>query len=290
MTTTSIQTESTVKGILFVITALFLLTVSDAVTKWLGKGYPVGEILFFRAMFALLPVFLIALHEGGVRSIRIHNIWGQGLRAILSVLSTALIALSMILLPLVEASTLLFAGPLFVACLSPAMLGERVSWQLWGAIGVGFAGVVIALRPTPDAIQLLPMIPIAAALISALRDIVTRKISRTENTNAILFYSMATLAVLAPLTAPFGWATPDLEDLGLMAISGFCVGCAHYLMIEAYRMAEAAVVSPFKYTAIFWAVILGYVFWGDLPDVWVLCGGALVIGSGIWILRLQFRR
>jgi drug/metabolite transporter (DMT)-like permease len=146
------------------------------------------------------------------------------------------------------------------------------------------------LRPTPEAIQILALIPLTAALCSAFRDVVTRKISPTESTNAIMFWSTLALITVSALSAPFGWVAPSISELGLFATSGVLVGIAHYMMIESYRAADASVVSPFKYTAILWAVALGYIIWDDKPDAFILIGSFLVIGSGLYILYRETRR
>jgi drug/metabolite transporter (DMT)-like permease len=196
----------------------------------------------------------------------------------------------MILLPLADAAAILFAGPLFITAIAPWILNEIVGWRRWTAVTVGFVGVLIMLRPTPEAIQILALIPLTAALCSAFRDVVTRKISPTESTNAIMFWSTLALITVSALSAPFGWVAPSISELGLFATSGVLVGIAHYMMIESYRAADASVVSPFKYTAILWAVALGYIIWDDKPDAFILIGSFLVIGSGLYILYRVTRR
>jgi len=281
---------SPLRGIAYMVLALLLLTLSDAATKWLGASLPVGQIIGLRAVFIFIPTLLIVRRSGGLATLRVYDMRGVAMRAVLYVGSTALIATAMILLPLADAETMLFAGPLFVTALATPMLGERVGWRRWAAVATGFAGVVIMLRPTPDAIQPLAIVPLVGALFSALRDITTRRIAATETTNAIMFWSATALLVGGTLTAPFGWAPLRAVDVALLAASGTLVGLAHYFMIEAYRQAEAAVVSPFKYTAIVWAVLLGYLVWGTAPDAFILAGGALVIASGLYILHRETRR
>ena len=128
-----------------------------------------------------------------------------------------------------------------------------------------------------------------AALFSSLRDIVTRRISATESTNAIMVWSTLGLILAGLLTIPLGWVAITWSDFALLALAGTLGGVAHILMVEAFRVAEAAVVSPFKYSAIIWAVTLGYVIWGDVPDLFIIVGGAFVIGSGLYILHRETR-
>ncbi len=287
--TASRETGSTARGIAYMALAMLLLTVGDALTKWVGSHLPVGQVVFFRALFIFIPTFAIVSSSGGLATLRVRDRRGVGIRALFYISATALISTSMILLPLADAVALLFAGPLFVTALATPMLGEHVGWRRWTAVCVGFAGVLIMLRPTPDAIQTLAIVPIVAALFSALRDVTTRRISATESSNAIMFWSNSLLLCAAAGSAAFGWQPMTFDDLWQLALMGIIVGIAHWVMIEAYRLGEAAVVSPFKYTGIVWGALLGYIFWSTVPDAFILAGGALVIASGLYILHRETR-
>ncbi len=287
---TSRGPQSSLRGIAYMVLALLLLTLSDAATKWLGDTFPVWQIVCLRAIFMFIPVGLLAARTGGLASLRVHDRRGLSIRVFFYIGSTTLIATSMILLPLADAATLLFAGPLFVTALAPTMLGEHIGWRRWAAVMVGFIGVVIMMRPTPEAIQPLALVPIVAALFSTFRDIATRRISATESTNAIMVWSTLGLVIVGLLTIPFGWVAVGWVDLSLLAFAGILSGVAHILMVEAFRVAEAALVSPFKYSAVIWAVALGYFIWGTVPDQFILVGGGFVIASGLYILHRETRR
>jgi drug/metabolite transporter (DMT)-like permease len=277
------------RGIAYMMLAMLLLTIGDALTKWVGSHLPVGQVVFFRALFIFIPTFAIIFTSGGMATLHVSNRRGVGVRALWYISATAMISTSMILLPLADAVALLFAGPLFVTALATPMLGEHVGWRRWAAVLVGFSGVIIMLRPTPDAIQFLAIVPIVAALFSALRDVTTRKISATESSNAIMFWSNLLLLCAAATTSLFGWKPMTFADLWQLALMGIIVGVAHWVMIEAFRLAEAAVISPFKYTGIVWGTLLGYFFWGTIPDAFLLTGGALVVASGLYILHRETR-
>lgn len=287
--TPSRETGSPVRGIAYMALAMLLLTTGDALTKWVGSHLPVGQVVFFRALFIFIPTFAIVFTSGGLKTLRVRDRRGMSVRAVFYILATAGISTSMILLPLADAVALLFAGPLFVTALATPMLGEHVGWRRWTAVCAGFLGVLIMLRPTPDAVQLLAVVPIVAALFSALRDVTTRRISATESSNAIMFWSNALLLAAAGATAAFGWKPMSFADLWQLAAMGIIVGVAHWVMIEAYRLGEAALVSPFKYTGIVWGALFGYLVWGTVPDNFILSGGALVIASGLYILHRETR-
>ena len=288
MTTTA--PASSAKGILLMLLALFMLTCSDAATKWLGADYPAGQIICFRALFSLIPVAVMVALYGGLPSLRIVDKRGQAWRAFYFAVGTSLIAISMIVLPIADAAAILYAGPLMITALAVPMLKEQVGWRRWTAIGVGFGGVIIMLRPTPDAIQWLGLLPLAAAFCSSMRDIYARSLAATESANSMMFWSALLTVLLAGLSLPFAWVAPSAVDWALLVATGLFIGVAHYLMIEAYRVSEAAVVAPFKYSGILWAVMFGYFVWGDIPDAFIIIGGTLVIASGLYILHRETSR
>ena len=287
---TSTAPQATAKGILLMLMSLFMLTCSDATTKWLGADYPAGQIICFRAVFSLVPIIIMIAFRGGIASLAIVDRRGQAWRAFYFAVGTSLIAISMIMLPIADAAAILYAGPLIITALAVPMLKERVGWRRWTAIAVGFGGIVIMLRPTPSAIQWLGLLPLAAAFCSSMRDIYARRLATSESANSMMFWSAAATVILGGISLPFAWTSPLPIDWGLLAVSGVLIGVAHYLMIEAYRISEAATVAPFKYSGILWAVLFGYFVWGDIPDAFILSGGALVIASGLYILHRETQR
>ena len=266
-----------------------LLTLNDAVLKWLTASYPTGQIVFMRSIFVMILVGIIAWRFGGVRTLRVVNLRGQLLRAGTMTVATLLFVTSLRLMPLADAIAIAFAAPLFVTVLAGPLLGEHVGWRRWAAVLVGFVGVLVMFRPTGEAVRLVALLPLCVALASAFKDIVTRRIAATESSVAILFITTLALASVGLVTLVFGWRAITLFDLGLFAIGGFLLGGAQYLTIEAFRYAEAAVVSPFEYSAVLWAMLYGFLIWGDVPDRWIIAGSAIVIGSGLYILHRESR-
>ena len=273
-----------IRGILSMIAGGGALTVSDAATKWLTASLPIGEILFVRAAVVALVILAVMSRGGWLAGLRVGRWRNIGARSCLAVGSTFLIVSSLARLPLSEVIAILFVGPLFVAVLSGPLLGERVSIHRWLAVLVGFTGMLIIVRPGTAAFQVAALLPVVAAMVAATRDIVTRRISSTETSIAILFYSMVALTVAGLATAPFGWQPMSIVDLAIAAFTGVMFGLGHYFIIEGYRYAEASVVSPYRYANLIWAVLLGFMLWGEIPSVWVLVGAPLVVGSGLYIL------
>ena len=275
------------KGISLMVLSMFLLAVTSVITKMLGQSHHVSQIVLIRNIFVMLPVGLMVWRYGGLASLKPQNITGQILRSFFQLMAATLIAASFILLPLAEADSLLFAAPLFVAFLAGPLLGERVGWRRRAAVFVGFGGVIVILRPTPELIQLVSLTGVAAALFICLRDIWTRRLRRTESTNAIMFWSELGVIVGAAPVAAWFWLPMTAYDLALMAASGVLLGVAQFTMTVAYVSAEVATVAPFRYSAIIWSVIFGYMFFGHIPDVWVITGVTIVIASGLYILHRE---
>ncbi len=289
--TDSDSSRATLAGIACMVGGGALLTINDGTVKWLSAGYPIGEIMTLRGLFVFLPIALIAWRMGGLRALEIRNLGAQGARAGLTMLSTVFYLTALAAMPIADTIAITFAGPLFLTMLAAPLLGERVGWRRWTAVVFGFIGVIVMVRPGSDALRAVALLPVGAALMGAVRDIITRRITRdraaAESSVAILCFTTLVVTLAGLLTLPFGWRWPSPGDLGLLALSGFLLGAAHYLLIEAFRHAEAGLIAPFKYTSIVWAVIFGFVVWGDIPDRWIIIGASLVIGSGLYIFHRE---
>ena len=280
------------RGILMMVLAVFLFTCMDAVVKWVGQTYPTGQIVFFRNLLAFLPVLLFVGRTGGVAVLRTTRLGGHFLRGIVGLAAMASFFAAYALLPLGEAVAIGMSGPIFMTALSMPLLGEQVGVRRWSAVVVGFMGVLLMTRPGAEALAPGALLALSGAVFYALAMISIRKLSRTEHPTAIVFYFtlFATLAAAASL--PFGqWITPkSLTDLGLLITIGLIGGFAQFAMTHAFRLAPIAIVAPFDYLAVVFAMVLGYAVWGDLPDAWILGGAAVVILSGLYILHRETRK
>jgi len=261
-----------------------LLTVQDAMVKWIAQSYPVGQVMTLRGVFVIAIVVLWAMARRRTNQLRVSNWKLQLTRGTLMAISTFLFVTGLTLMPIADAIAIAFAGPVIATALAALLLGETIRWRRWTAIAMGFTGVVVMLRPTPDLIRVVAVVPLLAALVGAFRDIVTRKMGTGgESTLAIMLVSTAVVTFAGLFTIPFGWVPVNIADTGLFIASALLVGFAQALMIEALRLGEVGLVAPFKYTSLVWAVLLGLLVWGDLPDAWTWVGSILVVGSGIYI-------
>ena len=273
-----------IRSIALMVIASGLLTVQDAMVKWIAQSYPVGQVMTLRGIFVIAIVVFWAMARRRTNQLRVSNWRLQLTRGTLMAISTFLFVTGLTLMPIADAIAIAFAGPVIATALAALLLGESIRWRRWTAIAMGFTGVVVMLRPTPDLIRLVAVVPLLAALVGAFRDIVTRKMGTGgESTLAIMLVSTAVVTFAGLFTIPFGWVPVDITDMGLFIASALLVGFAQALMIEALRLGEVGLVAPFKYTSLVWAVLLGLLVWGDLPDAWTWVGSTLVVGSGIYI-------
>jgi drug/metabolite transporter (DMT)-like permease len=262
-----------------------LLTLSDAVSKYLMERDPIGQVICLRQAAAFVFLVPYALATGGRGALRAVNYRGQMLRALIFVTGVVLVLLSLHRLPLAFVTVALFSSPLFVALLSAPILRERVGMHQWIAIAAGFVGIYLVVQPPGGAFAWIVLLPVLCAAVNATRDVVTRLLSRTESSLSMLFWS-GVLTLLAGLTTlPFGWHAVGLDGALWYLAAGLTNAGAHFLVIEAFRLGNAAVVAPFRYSGLLWAMLLGFVVWGDVPTPTMLSGAAIVVAAGIYMLR-----
>lgn len=277
------------RGMALMLLGSVVLTSSDAISKALTARYPIGELIFLRGLFVMVPIFWMVRARGGIAALTVVDVRGQILRAGLFVTSSILFVTSLSYLPLPLVTSLTFVSPIFMTMLAIPLLGERVSWQTWCAVVAGFVGVVIAIDPSGATWSWAALLPVVGALAGALRDILTRRISARESATSILFYSMGLMLLLALATSPFGWRWPTGGDLLLFLAVGVLMGTAHFLTIEALRVCEVSLLAPLRYVMILWSITLSVLIWQEWPSTPALAGTAIIIVSGVYVVRRQSR-
>jgi drug/metabolite transporter (DMT)-like permease len=266
-----------------------LFSFNDALGKWLLLDYSVGELLLIRSAAAL--VFLAPfLRNAGVEAfVTAPRPALQIVRIVLSALEVAMFFWAVSYLPLADAVTFYLAGPIYVTALSVVLLGEKVGWRRWSAVMVGFVGVVLALRPSAASLTLPALIALGGSVFFAILMITTRMLRHTSEMVLISGQVGATL-VFGIAFAPFGWVTPSLSDFLLLSLFGVVSIVALACVNRSLRLAPASVVVPYQYMMIVWAVVLGYMVFGDVPDLFTLAGAAIIIAAGLYIFwREQLR-
>lgn len=266
------------------LTGFIFLVLSDATAKWLIAKYPITQVVGLRAGIVVLIVIAIAAGRRQLSLLKPVDIRGQLHRGAFAVGSGYLFIGGLAFLPLVDASAAAYIGPIVMTALASRILGERIGIHRWMAVFVGFAGMLIMLRPSPAGISWAMLLPASAAVFGALRDLTTRRISVTDDSSSILMVSSLMLCAVGVAAMPwFNWLKIELIDVGLLVLSAMLIGAGHFLHIQAFKLEEASALAPFRYSGIVWAAFFGYLIWGDIPDRWIITGAIIVIGSGLYI-------
>lgn len=278
--------SSNLRGILAMLLAVLMLSLMDAGLKLLSPHYPALQVAAMRALSSLPLVVAYVAWRGAFGTLwRIR--WPLHLlRGVIGIAMLSLFAFALRELPLSGAYAIFFIAPLLITALSVPFLGERVGRARWAAIGVGLVGMLVVLRPSGEGLLTLGGLAVlAAALFYAISAITVRIVSRTDSTESQVFWLMTMVGVGAGAMAAPDWVGIRLEHgwilLGV-AVSGFCGQLA---ITEAFRHGEASAIAPFEYSALAWALVLDWTLWRTLPDGFTLLGAAIIIGSGVYLVR-----
>ncbi|MDI4237747.1 DMT family transporter [Bradyrhizobium sp. 31Argb] len=273
-------------GIGLMLLSIFMFSFGDAMGKFLVATYSVGQLLWLRAC-AALAVLLPIIWKQRAAFFPLERPWLQLLRVTLSTLEVAAFFLATVYLPLADVITYYLAGPIFVTALSGLVLGEQIGWRRWSAILVGFCGVLIALRPSAQTVSLPAMIALGGSMSFAVLMLITRSLRATPDIVLTSSQFCGTF-LLGAVLSPFGWVTPDAGSLAIFFVAGLISVAALLCVNRSLKLAPASVVVPYQYSMIVWAVIFGFVVWGDVPSWATIVGAAIIIGAGLYIfLREQ---
>jgi drug/metabolite transporter (DMT)-like permease len=269
-------------GIGLMLTGVFLFSINDAVGKWLVSTYSVGQLLLIRSATTLLLLGPFIWRAGRAAFTGAPRPALQILRIVFSTLDVAMFFWAVSYMPLADTITFYLAGPIYVTALSVLLLGERVGWRRWTAVLIGFAGVIIALRPSTASFTLPALIALGGSVSHAMLLIITRMVKDTDDTvlmTAQYFGSLSFGLAVGPLT----WVAPKAFDL--MFMSGFAVVSivAMFCVNRSLKLSAASVVVPYQYSMIVWSVLLGYWVFGDAPDATTIAGAGIIVGSGLYI-------
>lgn len=300
----SIAPANATRAIGLKVVSVFLFVVMAALIKAGSAEVPPGEAVFFRSLFAI-PVIVIWLAARGVLTtgLRTQNPMGHAARGLIGSMAMGMSFAGLAILPLSEVKAIQYAMPIFVVLLAAVMLGERIRIVRITAVVMGMAGVLIILWPRLTAftaggvdarLAFGALIVLTGSLFAAFAQIFIRKLVKTEETAAIVFYFSLTATGLSLLTAPFGWVVPSAGAAAALIGAGIFGGVGQILLTSAYRYADASIVAPFEYASILFAVAIGFVWFDEVPTWQMMVGAAIVIAAGVLIIfrerQLKLRR
>jgi len=272
-------------GIGLMLLSTLLFTIMDTIGKSLTASYPVPQVVWARYFFQFALMLLLIPRMGVTGLLRTRRPGLHLGRGLLLAGATFFFITAISMIPLANAYTISFSAPLMVTVLSVPLLKEQVGWRRWTAVLVGFTGVVIALRPMPGSIQWAMLLPLVTAGCFAFYQVLTRigSYATDETTVMMLFYTAMVGAGVATLVVPFFWQPLALADLGWMIAVGAIAVTGHLGLIKALTIAPASLGAPFVYSQFIWAITIGYLWFGDVPGIWMLTGCGVIIASGLYV-------
>jgi len=279
------RTDNPTLGVLLMSFAAFLWVLHDAISKWVMQDYSIYQVLLLRTLFSLLPILIVVRHEGGTIRLRNARVWVCLGRGCLAVACFVLFLAALPLMPLADIFAIVMSAPLLISALSALVLEEPVGFRRWAAVLVGFFAVLVMVRPGGDVSTPGALFAVGSVVVYSFAMILTRQLGSTESAGAMTFYSALVFLAVGLIAAPFTWIRPTPTAFLLMAATGLIAGSAQYCLTEAFRIAPPSLVAPFEYTSLLWAMLFGYLVWGDVPTALVLTSAAVVIVSGIYVLH-----
>ena len=272
------------RGILHMVASTVVFAGVNAIVKWELALYPVGEVAFFRSLFAFVAVCALILPRAGWGVLRTRRYLAHLQRGLSQFGSMTCMMLAFSLLPLGSAVAIGFSAPLFTTLLSILVLKEKVGIHRWSALVVGFIGVLVVTHPGAGTLTAGAFFALANAVLISSVAIAIRRMSATESPETLTLYQMSVITLCTLLLLPLGFHAPAWRDLLGLAVAGIGNGIAQFWWTRSLTLAPPSAVVPFNYLSLVWATILGFAIWGDVPTPALFAGSAIVVVSGLYIL------
>jgi len=263
-------------------------TINDVLVKQILQTYPVGEAIFVRGVMCVLLIGAAALWLGHGRAMAAPVSRLLASRSLCDGLSTAGFIAALAHMKLANIAAVLQIAPLIITALSVMIYRETVGWRRWTAIGIGFAGALLVIKPVPSEFNIWAIVGAASALAAAVRELQTRQIGRSVPVLVVAFWGAVGITLCGGVFAiAEDWRMFEAGDLIKLAVAAVFVGIAIYLLALAFREVDLSVVSPFRYSYLLTSALGGFLVFGELPDSWTVAGAILIVGSGIYTLHRE---
>ena len=281
------RTDHPFKGIALILLSTIFLGTSDTTSKYLSATLPSIEITWIRFVVFTLIMVPAMVPRTPLYALRTERLGLQLVRGAALLGSSVFFISGLRYLPIAEASATSFVSPLFVTALSIVLLSESVGIRRWIATAVGLVGVLIILRPGTSAFHPTAFFPLTSALCWALTLVMTRMVSGREHAITTMTYSAVAGVAIMTALVPFGWVAPTWRDILFGILVGVASTAGQWIVVLAYRYADASVLAPFSYAQLVWVSILGFLVFGEVPDAWTIVGAAFVVASGLYIAHRE---
>ena len=273
-------------GFLYMFISICAFSIMDLIVKW-SENYPIGEVLFFRGFFGMIPIFFLIPKERYFNFYKTNRPFLHFRRCVSGLVAIVAMFIALRKLPLATVVSITFAAPIFTTIMSIFFLSEKVGLYRWLAVLVGFIGILIISEPGFSSLNFYYIYPIIFCLGFSYVAIAIKQLSSTEPVWLIGLYFSFSIMIMSFFTLPQGWIMPNLKDLFLLCTVGILGGLANLWLTQSYKFAEVSLVTPLKYLALLFAIFFGYIFWDETPTIKTLLGAALVIISSIIIFRRE---
>ena len=261
-------------------------SIMDLIVKW-SENYPVGEVLFFRGFCGLIPLFFLIPKERYFNFYKTNRPFLHFKRCAAGLFAIVAIFIALRELPLATVVSITFASPIFTTIFSIFLLSEKVGLYRWLAVLVGFIGIIVISEPGFSSMNIYYFYPIIFCLGLSYVAIAIKQLSVSEPVWLISFYFSISIMILSFFTIPQGWLLPSIKDLFLLSLLGILGGLANLWLTQSYKFSDVSLVTPLKYLALVFAIIFGYLIWGEVPTLRTLVGSLLVIISSVIIFRRE---
>jgi drug/metabolite transporter (DMT)-like permease len=276
-------------AIILISLSIAAFALSDAIVKWIADDFHFTQIILVRSLVAVPIAFFFLVRRGGLYRLGFIDHRFILMRVAFGTTSFVTFIQALKVIPLAETVAVSFAGPLFITALSVPLLGEKVGLRRWSAVGVGFIGVLIIIRPGAEVFQPAALWALASAGFYALAAIATRKLAMAASTSAILVWvnTYVLVVMAAGVLVLDTWVDPGWLDMVYLIAFALASTLGQYLGVEAFRRAAPSLLAPFDYTALVWAALLGFIIWHDIPTWPLVAGSAVLVVSGLYILHRE---
>jgi drug/metabolite transporter (DMT)-like permease len=281
-----LSASNNIRGAIYMSIAMAGFTANDTLTKFVSASMNMGQVMLIRGLFATMLIALLASSQGALRNPRQALNPLVLLRSASELLATIAFLVALSHIPLATTSAVLQALPLAVTVGAALVFGEEVRWRRWLAIALGFAGVLIIVRPGTEGFNAYTLWALASVGFCAARDLATKRLPESIPTLLVSTVTAALVMICgAFLVGPMGgWSPVSGRSLALLALAAVLLLVGYQFIIQSMRTAEISYVAPFRYTALLWAIVLGFLVFGDIPDGPMMLGAAIIVGSGLYTL------
>jgi len=278
-------------GVACMLASTVLFQISSALSKWLIETYPIGEMLFMRAVSSLVAASLVILPVTGVFVFRTRRLHDHLVRNVSQSFAQVFLVAAMSTMPLASVIAITFSGPLFSTIAARVVLKEIVGPARWAALAIGFLGVLVVTQPGVGSFQIGALFALGNAVLIGTVAVGVRRMTATESTPTLVMYQMVILTAFFAALLPFGFRTPaSYGDFAALMLNGVANAAGQYLWTRALHLAPASAVAPYQYFTLVWATVLGFLIWGDVPTAVLVVGASIVMGTGLFLLLHETRK